>query len=246
MSLPASQVRRDGLSRAINSRPEVPGAGTVTTRPGDSSSLLSDSELLTAVSALGHTGRHTCIRSELAATARAGDIDAPDHGYRPRVLVLSTSLYDIPGLGVGGNGSRRVTVRSLPVRPPRGPSYSYCPDVGAGDPGLSGCVMLELLSRTCRRPRPRRGALLTTHRVSELGSRPPKPGSNGALKPEPSANPRRLGLVVLPATHILHVVADTGQNPAYSGHRVSGGIVVHGYSQARGTACNGLCHRDLH
>ena len=40
-------------------------------------------------------------------------------------LVGSANVYFCPDLGVGGIGSPFVTVRSLPVLPPRGPSISY-------------------------------------------------------------------------------------------------------------------------
>jgi hypothetical protein len=49
--------------------------------------------------------------------------------------------YVEPFDGVGGSGSRRTTVRSTPVWPPRGPTISYWPERGAGWPGLRGCAI---------------------------------------------------------------------------------------------------------
>lgn len=46
-------------------------------------------------------------------------------------LVLSTSFQPVPGLGVGGRGLPWTAVTSLP--PPTG---RYCPELGAGVPGL--------------------------------------------------------------------------------------------------------------
>ncbi|VWX46617.1 hypothetical protein NOVOSPHI9U_10160 [Novosphingobium sp. 9U] len=63
--------------------------------------------------------------------------------WAQRVFVGSTKVYPIPDLGVGGSGSPRTTVRSTPVRPPRGPICSYWPDLGAEVPG--GSVVFFML-----------------------------------------------------------------------------------------------------
>jgi hypothetical protein len=61
---------------------------------------------------------------------------------RPDLLsVRSTSLYVPPGDGVGGSGLPFIAVTSLPL-PPRGPTCRYCPDAGAGEPGLRGGLLL--------------------------------------------------------------------------------------------------------
>jgi len=44
-------------------------------------------------------------------------------------------VYFEPLDGVGGRGSPRTTVRSAPF-PPLGPIIWYCPDLGAGVPGV--------------------------------------------------------------------------------------------------------------
>lgn len=44
-------------------------------------------------------------------------------------------MYFEPLAGVGGKGSPRTTVRSGPF-PPFGPIIWYCPDLGAGVPGV--------------------------------------------------------------------------------------------------------------
>lgn len=44
------------------------------------------------------------------------------------VLVGSVRMNRWPGAFVGGSGSLRTTVRSIPVRPARGPTISYCPE----------------------------------------------------------------------------------------------------------------------
>jgi hypothetical protein len=54
----------------------------------------------------------------------------------------------MPGLGVGGRGSPRVTVRSSPVRPPRGPVCSYGGQVQAPAPALADPPILGNLSIT--------------------------------------------------------------------------------------------------
>lgn len=52
-------------------------------------------------------------------------------------LVRSTTTYPCPAFGVGGNRLPLVVVRSSPVRPPRGPTISTCPELGAFMPGFS-------------------------------------------------------------------------------------------------------------
>ncbi len=47
-------------------------------------------------------------------------------------LVTSTRTYRSPFRGAGGRGLPRVEVTSVPVR-----VFRYCPDLGAGVPGLS-------------------------------------------------------------------------------------------------------------
>jgi hypothetical protein len=46
-------------------------------------------------------------------------------------------MYRWPRLRVGGRGSPLPTVRSIPVLPPRGPTISYWPELGALSPGLN-------------------------------------------------------------------------------------------------------------
>ena len=53
-------------------------------------------------------------------------------------------MYVCPDLGVGVSGSPLVTVLSFPVLTPRGPTISYCPDLGAFSPGfkpISYCLL---------------------------------------------------------------------------------------------------------
>jgi len=52
-------------------------------------------------------------------------------------FVRSEIRYVEPGVGVGGSGFPRTPVTSSPVRPPLGPTRSYCPDAGAFWPGFS-------------------------------------------------------------------------------------------------------------
>jgi len=62
------------------------------------------------------------LRSRLLALVVAFDgLRAIDVHFRPAPLrAARTSLYDDPGMGVGGRGSLWTTVRSSPF-PPRGP-----------------------------------------------------------------------------------------------------------------------------
>lgn len=62
---------------------------------------------------------------------------SPESYGRPLLFfVASTKRYSWPDFGVGGSGSPRVIVRSLPVSPPRVPTMPYWPERGAGCPGL--------------------------------------------------------------------------------------------------------------
>jgi hypothetical protein len=67
---------------------------------------------------------------------------------RPDPLrVGSAWTYPMPGRGVGGSGSPRVTVRSCPVSPPRGPTSAYWPELGAMLPECSGGLVAMVRSR---------------------------------------------------------------------------------------------------
>jgi transcriptional regulator with XRE-family HTH domain len=67
--------------------------------------------------------------------------DLPDPFF-----VRSAIRYASPAFGVGGNGSPRTTVRSFPVRPPRGPRISYCAETGAFVPGVSFFPVMVVFS----------------------------------------------------------------------------------------------------
>jgi hypothetical protein len=71
-------------------------------------------------------------RSEAAGRQRAGrlGIIQPGPAGLPSRLVLPPRKREPwPGFGVGGRGSRFTTVRSSPLRPPRGPMISYWQEV---------------------------------------------------------------------------------------------------------------------
>jgi hypothetical protein len=86
----------------------------------------------------------------LRRTSRRRRVAADPH-LLPAAAIVARAIHDPvrrAGFGVGGNGSPRTTVTSWPVRPPRGPTRSYCPDAGARFPGFS--AMWHLLRKAVR------------------------------------------------------------------------------------------------
>jgi len=68
--------------------------------------------------------------------------------YLPVCFVGSTSTYPAHGSGVGGSGLPFTAVTSgLPWVPPLGHTCWYCPDLGAGVPGVKTVLVILLSNR---------------------------------------------------------------------------------------------------